>query len=462
MPRHQPILCTCLSALLALLLCTGCKKEPYLHYRDRMVVIVEPRMPGMIRIGDQMLGYQRELLGAYADKLGVRVEFVCCPPEHMTEMMRRKMADMALCTGSMPTGTSETVRPLCTSSYVALARKTVADKIIADNMPPAQAMRGGNIVVSEGFCSTESYRLLLHSLNGSNIFVSGDDAFHLVRQLSCHGCDFLICEKSEAIVGCALAGNLEVIHDFGESVPVCVRINRYRLANHFEAWLDHFRSTDDYAQLSDDFFEKGIVRQGVGQGANISYYDHIIRRICRQEGHDWRLLEAIAFSESRFHLFAVSPRGARGLMQVLPSVARHYNVDEEQIMDPDLNVMVAAKLLSDIRRSLRFAPGTSQQDRLSIILACYNAGLSRLIVARSVIAETGGNPDSWAEVADYLRSRGQAIALAEEGGAEGDAVEDVRPKSEWDEDFLTDRETETTQYVYKVLNKYSSYCRRAE
>ena len=48
----------------------------------------------------------------------------------------------------------------------------------------------------------------------------------------------------------------------------------------------------------------------------ISAYDNLIRRISEQEGHDWRLMSAIAYHESRFTPDITSRSGARGLMQM--------------------------------------------------------------------------------------------------------------------------------------------------
>ena len=43
----------------------------------------------------------------------------------------------------------------------------------------------------------------------------------------------------------------------------------------------------------------------------ISPYDELIRHISEEEGHDWRLISAMAYHESRFRSHLVSPRGAR-------------------------------------------------------------------------------------------------------------------------------------------------------
>ena len=72
----------------------------------------------------------------------------------------------------------------------------------------------------------------------------------------------------------------------------------------------------------------------------ISPYDHVIRNISEREGNDWRLMSAIAYHESRFKADIVSRRGARGLMQIMPAVARQFDVaSEEALLDPETNVL---------------------------------------------------------------------------------------------------------------------------
>lgn len=58
----------------------------------------------------------------------------------------------------------------------------------------------------------------------------------------------------------------------------------------------------------------------------ISVYDELIRSVSEEEGYDWRLMSAIAYHESRFSPDIVSKRGAAGLMQIMPAVARQFNV----------------------------------------------------------------------------------------------------------------------------------------
>lgn len=63
------------------------------------------------------------------------------------------------------------------------------------------------------------------------------------------------------------------------------------------------------------YFEKGIVRQMLGRGLSaargggISVYDELFKEVCEREGYDWRLMSAIAYSESRFNPMLVSSKG---------------------------------------------------------------------------------------------------------------------------------------------------------
>ena len=71
----------------------------------------------------------------------------------------------------------------------------------------------------------------------------------------------------------------------------------------------------------------------------ISVYDELIRSVSEEEGYDWRLMSAIAYHESRFTPDITSRSGARGLMQIMPSVARQFDVPAAEITDPRTNIL---------------------------------------------------------------------------------------------------------------------------
>jgi soluble lytic murein transglycosylase-like protein len=75
------------------------------------------------------------------------------------------------------------------------------------------------------------------------------------------------------------------------------------------------------------------------------------------------LVDSVIRVESGYNPFAVSPKGAQGLMQLMPSTALRFGVTNS--FDPKQNIEAGV-------RYLKFLQDTFQDDRLAI--AAYNAG----------------------------------------------------------------------------------------
>lgn len=88
----------------------------------------------------------------------------------------------------------------------------------------------------------------------------------------------------------------------------------------------------------------------------------------RRHDIDPLLLHAIAHVESRHNEQAISPAGARGVMQVMPATARRFGMVDPQreLLQAPLNVEVSAAYLKTLQR--RFG------NDLTLVLAAYNAG----------------------------------------------------------------------------------------
>ena len=135
----------------------------------------------------------------------------------------------------------------------------------------------------------------------------------------------------------------------------------------------------------------------------ISPFDDIMRKVGEEQGQDWRFMSAIAYSESRFIENLRSKQGAVGIMQIRPVVARHFKMPVDSINDTETNIRLAGMLLSELNDMLRMPLSTPEQDRLSIILASYNAGIGHVLDARRLARSEGANPNSWADVSRYLQ-----------------------------------------------------------
>lgn len=126
---------------------------------------------------------------------------------------------------------------------------------------------------------------------------------------------------------------------------------------------------------------------------------------------DPALLFAHALQELRFRAEAVSPAGARGLMQVLPGTARllaRYDPAlegrDKQLDTPEVNLALGQSYLM----LLRAKPAT--QGLLPKVIAAYNAGPMPIDRWNSQI-HSNGDPLLWIELIPYWETRGYVAAV---------------------------------------------------
>lgn len=113
-------------------------------------------------------------------------------------------------------------------------------------------------------------------------------------------------------------------------------------------------------------------------------------------GIDYALLQALIATESGFNSRAVSPKGAVGLMQLIPPTAERYGVRagknasiEKKLTDPVINIRAGARYLSDL---IKMFPG-----RLELALAAYNAG-------EGAVQRAGNRIPNYPETKNYVKT----------------------------------------------------------
>lgn len=76
---------------------------------------------------------------------------------------------------------------------------------------------------------------------------------------------------------------------------------------------------------------------------------------------------AVAHAESHFDAFALSHKGARGVMQIMPATARgEYGIDPDALWDPRINIRLGLHFLNRLIRRYR--------GRVDLALSYYNGG----------------------------------------------------------------------------------------
>ncbi len=123
---------------------------------------------------------------------------------------------------------------------------------------------------------------------------------------------------------------------------------------------------------------------------------------------DYELLKAVVAAESGFDADAVSPKGAVGLMQLMPGTAQRYGVAadaagrtdrqgrsiparsiEQKLTDPRTNIDAGARYLADLIRLFK--------GELELALAAYNAG-------EGAVQRAGNRIPNFRETQGYVKT----------------------------------------------------------
>lgn len=113
----------------------------------------------------------------------------------------------------------------------------------------------------------------------------------------------------------------------------------------------------------------------------------LAHRVASRHGVDPDLIEAMIEVESGFDPWAVSPKGAAGLLQLMPQTALRFGLDERSVFDPKRNIEAGVAYV-------RWLWQRFKGDRARV-LAAYNAG-------ENSVDRYGGIPP-YRETQSYVR-----------------------------------------------------------
>ncbi len=108
---------------------------------------------------------------------------------------------------------------------------------------------------------------------------------------------------------------------------------------------------------------------------------------------NWLMLAAQSYQESRLDHSVVSPVGAIGIMQLLPSTGQDMGVEDVRVLEA--NIEAGARYVRYLMDEFFDDPEIDPENRLLFALAAYNAGPGRIRSLRREAAERGLDPNRW-------------------------------------------------------------------
>ena len=130
-------------------------------------------------------------------------------------------------------------------------------------------------------------------------------------------------------------------------------------------------------------------------------------------------------------------------MQLMPSTAAIFGLDEDNIFNPEKNIEAGVQYIKSLNRM--FGKIENQEERKKFILASYNSGPAHILDAMALAEKYGKNPHIWFEHVEYYLSKSN------------------------DPDYYNDEvmrygkfgPSETIRYVRNTLDTYKKYKQRS-
>ncbi len=359
------------------------------------------------------MGFHFELLKKFADHLDLELEVITSNDiDEALGYLQTGAADLVAIGLSVSADRKEMMQftePLMQASQVLVQRKPnswqkMTEKAIAEGLVRNQLdLAEKTVYVQKG----SSYAQRLYNLereSGMDIGVIEVpyDAEELARQVARGEIEYTVCDDYMSNIIGSLYPELDL------STPVSFPLNiawsvrkegTDALITELNSWITGFKTTREYARLEKKYFSgvrpasiAGSEYFATTTAGKVSPFDDIIKNYADSIGWDWRLVAALIYQESRFNPSVTSPRGAYGLMQVMPATGLHFGFDVTRSVENNIRAGISyIRMLDRI-----FSQWVSDPDeRVKFILASYNAGHGHVIDAIRLAEKNGLDPGRW-------------------------------------------------------------------
>jgi soluble lytic murein transglycosylase-like protein len=145
------------------------------------------------------------------------------------------------------------------------------------------------------------------------------------------------------------------------------------------------------------------------------------------------LVDSVIQVESNYNPFAVSPKGAEGLMQLMPATAERFGVTNS--FDPKQNIEAGV-------RYLKFLKDTFQDDRLAV--AAYNAGEKAVAKYKDV--------PPYPETVSYVAKVGKKYGQAEHAARTKQNANEIRREAKNAEEPKADATEQTPRHILAYVD----------
>jgi len=405
----------------------SCEKENRLVHEDSVrprdldAILAEGKIRAVTNVNQtsyfiykgEPMGFHFELLKKFADHLGLGLEIITSNDiDEALGFLQSGEVDLVAIGLSVSADRKEMMQftePLIQTSQVLVQRKPgnwekMTEKTLAEGLVRNQLdLAEKTVYVQKG----SSYAQRLYNLereSGMDIGVIEVpyDAEELARQVARGEIDYTVCDDYMSNIIGTLYPDLDISTpvSFPQNIAWSVRKEgTSALISELNSWIMGFKTTREFARLERKYFSGARPATiasseyfATNSAGKVSPYDDIIKNYSDSIGWDWRLVAALIYQESRFNPSVRSPRGAYGLMQVMPETGLHFGYDVTRSVENNIRAGISYIRMLD----RLFSQWVSDPDeRVKFILASYNAGHGHIIDAIRLAEKNGLDSGRW-------------------------------------------------------------------
>lgn len=386
--------------------------------RGELVAVTDKNSLDYFIYRGEPMGYQLDLLEAFADHLGVNLRIIVSNDiSRLYYYLDMNIADLiALDIPVTPEGKKLIgfTEPFGETRLVVVQRKekTVINGDSTRFIRQPEAFNGDTVYVQHNLFTLPLIKQSLRKA-GRKVVLKEDPARNeeeLIRAVSEGKIDYMVCHENLA----------NVIKRHYRNVDASLVISHFTkyawgtglasdsLRREINGWMADKKVKKDIRYTYLSYFDNPRVSNYYQsdyfsvKSQKISPYDDDLRALSSLVFWDWRLLASLVYEESNFQLGLVSSHNARGLMQLMPETAHRFGMDS--IAGPRQQLAAGIKYIRFLDQQF---PDEirNPKDRIGFILASYNVGPAKVMAAREKAKKYNRDPNKWIGGVDYFLTK---------------------------------------------------------
>lgn len=381
---------------------------PQIQERGELVVITANSSTSYFNYRGEPMGFQYELAQQFAHSLGVKLKLkVVNNPSEMIHHLLDGEGDL-IAYNLAVTNSGKDSLLYCGEENI--THQVIVQRRGQEALTDVTQLIGKDVYVYPGKFYTRIVNLNNELGGGIHIHRVEADSIaeeDLISWVAEGKIDYTVATNEVAKVNRTYYQNLNIglVVSFDQRSSWAVRKSSPLLAEAADKWHKKYMNSPEFKASSRRYFE---LNKRVSHGAilsvkegKISYYDELFKKYAPLIGWDWRLLAALAYTESNFNPNTVSWAGACGLMQLMPKTARTMGVPAGKEYDPEESIKAAVKYIQKLQAMFVQIP--DEEERAKFVLAAYNAGSGHVTDAMALAEKYGRNHYIWEHhVAHYI------------------------------------------------------------